>query len=157
MKHVALDTGPLLLLAAGPDIAEKHKRMQPFGVAGCQAVTEFVAKYSALVATPHVLTEAWNFTGNDQPTDRDAQRLKGRLRSLFHRTVEPFVPAVELAETAEFSRLGLTDTALLLAAQRFVCPLITQDRGLWNAARMARIAAFHVEDLLLLSPYGRDR
>jgi predicted nucleic acid-binding protein len=151
MKLV-LDTGPLLLLAAGRSMAGRHKRTMAFGEAGYVALAQFVAQFSGLIATPHVLTEAWNLSGNDDTRDPVSHAIKLTLRALTKKLIEAFEPSSLLASDEEFLVLGLSDTAQLYAAKSASCPLVTQDRKLWGMAHARGIPALHLDDLIGMSP-----
>ena len=151
MKLV-LDAGPLLLLAAGRSMASQYKRTMAFGEAGYVALAQFVAPYSSIVTTPHVMTEAWNLTGNDDTNDYIRIAIKFNLKTLIERMTEHHRASANLIADDHFISLGLSDVAQLDAAQAERCPLVTQDRKLWRIALARGVEAIHLEDLFALSP-----
>jgi predicted nucleic acid-binding protein len=152
MRSVAIDAGPLLLMAVGIEFVDTHKRTCTYGKYGYIAVSEFISQFSNVYVTPHVLTEAWNLSGSDETRDPASRHLKLRLHYLIDKFVELFEPASAMKLDPDFIRLGFSDLALLTAATNKACPLVTQDRKLWAAANQRTIPAFHVEDLIKLSP-----
>ncbi len=78
--------------------------------------------------TPNTLTEASNLLKDSEDT-----RFLDQLRRLIEICKEIVVDSSTAAQNSDFTRLGLTDTALLevVSAER---PVITVDLGLYLAA-----------------------
>jgi predicted nucleic acid-binding protein len=151
-RRLLVDTGPLLLLAAGRKFAAKFKATAEFGEVGYVALAEFVAQFEAVVVTPHSLTEAWNLSGNDDTRNATAKGIKSGLALYFQQTSEEFTPAVTIVQDVSFWHVGLADTAQILVAEKYDCPLLTLDRRLSQLALARNIFAIHLTDLLLQSP-----
>jgi hypothetical protein len=154
-RGIALDAGPLLLLSTGVDLAGHFKRTSTYGEAGYRALADFLSSFDVLVVTPHVLTEAWNMTGNDGNQDQASRAMKARLLSIMSGAYEAFNEARTLLTSPDFHYLGLADTALLEAAYKQQCPVITQDAAVYAAGFRRSLSMFLLSEIIAASPYAR--
>jgi predicted nucleic acid-binding protein len=146
---IVLDTGPLLLLAAGPPCADKHKATRAYGGAAYWALKGVVGKFEHIIVTPHSLAETWNLSGNDDPKNVVTQSIRRELIRLIEVAVETFDPAKSMLVDDHFMSLGISDIGLVYAAKAHQSPLVTSDRKLWSIAQQRDIAALHIKDILL--------
>ena len=127
-----IDTNLLVLLVVGnedPDLIARHRRLRRFTADGYTLLSNFAAGVERLFVTPNTLTEASNLLGQHP----DPERLYGRLRLLIEASEEIVVRSADASAQGAYSRLGLTDAALLEVVTADM-PVLTVDVGLYLAA-----------------------
>jgi hypothetical protein len=92
-------------------ILRSFKRVSNFRSSDLQPLKDLVGAFSALITTPHVLTEVSNFI--DQAPPQWRPQLIDALRSFIIEQEEHFEESSRLVELPEFAHLALADTALL--------------------------------------------
>ncbi len=128
-----IDANLLVLLVVGSEdrtLVGKHRRLRDYIPGDYDRLLEIVGDGSVFV-TPNTLTETSNLLGY-RGSSRGA-RLNGRLRWLIDGSEEIIVRSADAASNSEYTRLGLTDAALLEVATADT-PVVTADVGLYNAA-----------------------
>lgn len=135
---VVVDSGLLLLWVAGAldrTLVARHKRLATrYGVEHYDALRWVMSRFSKVMATPHVLTEAIDLARQTNQQERD------QLGEAFAQVVsaagegqevsETYVPASVLCQRPDFVILGITDTALIEAAREFGALVLTDDNML---------------------------
>lgn len=110
-----LDSNLLLLLVVGTadrGRVERFKRTSMYRASDFDMLAQIVDQMGGLVTTPHVLAEVSNLAGQLSGNVRD--RVFSVLRTLIIEILEERTPAGrELVEDPVFTRLGLTDSAIL--------------------------------------------
>lgn len=133
-SEVAIDANLLVLLTIGavrPDLVGRHKRVRAYTVEDYEVVLELVNAANRVWVTPNALAEASNLLGFGR-RNTPPEFAMG-LRQLVESVLEIYVPSEQVADRAEFGRLGLNDAALL----ELVTPersLLTMDAKLYVAA-----------------------
>ena len=123
-KGVLLDTNLLLLYFVGlaePSAVESFKPLTNHGLGNdaFEILCGVIAKFSKLVTTPHILTEVSNHS--DKMKGEAHSRLCKQIEHCVKEFVECNERSAELCGRAEFSRFGLTDTAIAaLAPKKFL-------------------------------------
>ena len=129
-----IDTNLLLLLVVGTTdegLIDKHSRLNQFAAEDYGLLVDLVSKYSEVLVTPNTLTETSNLLCQHGEPERS--RILSTFRRLIEINKEVVVASLDASRNASFSRLGLTDAALLeiISAET---PLITADLKLYLAA-----------------------
>jgi len=109
-RKLLVDTNILLLYIVGslsPDQIARHKRTDKFTIEDYWLLDRQLAKFGGIVVTPNILTEVSNLLGHKDEV------LLAWLGSRIAAFDEHYVTSREAVEAAEFSRLGLTDAAIL--------------------------------------------
>ncbi len=154
MTHgsLVLDTNLLILLVVGygaPDLVARRKNLQDFTQEDFRTVHQHVTRASRLLATSHILTETSNLIA--QIGEPSRQRLLAVFATILGKIGiidEIHIPAHAVSQRPEFSRLGLTDTALLLEHDSDFT-LLTADGPLYAASLRAGRKAInfnHIRD-----------
>ena len=113
-RIAALDSSPLLLWLAGRAdslIIARFKHLAMYQLDDYEVLDRLVRQFSALVTTPHILTEVSNH----------ARHLKGSLGTTLMNSftsfssdcAERFIAAEELSRQTEYRRFGITDSGLM--------------------------------------------
>jgi rRNA-processing protein FCF1 len=116
-EGLLIDSNLLLLLFVGlydRTRIDKFKRTAQFTVKDFEVLFAFVKRFKEVVTTPSILTEVSNLLG----------QLPDRLRHSFYQHFayalkelhEHYTPSQELGDEKAFPKFGLTDTAILQAA-----------------------------------------
>lgn len=126
LTEAFIDSNLLVLLVVGSvdrELIAKHRRTRRFTPEDYDRLLTL----NRVFVTPNTLTEASNLL-KSQDT-----RFQDGLRILIEESEEIVVASVTAVRHGAFSRLGLTDAALLgiISTER---PLITVDLDLFNAA-----------------------
>ena len=128
-----LDTNLLLLLfIGGKDISliKKAKTLSAYTEEDYELLQEFASRnrFTDLLTTPHIITEVSNLLGKE----RDDLKQNGReaVDEFLSRCNECSDSSVKLASDPEFSRLGITDVAIIAAANASVF-VLTADLPLY--------------------------
>ena len=125
-----IDSSLLVLLVVGfvdRKLVATHRRTQIFTPENYDRLLVEIGDFPVFV-TPNTLTEASNLLEKSGDT-----RFLNRLRSLIEISKEVVIDSSTAAQNSNFTRLGLTDAALLelVSEER---PLITVDFDLYIAA-----------------------
>jgi hypothetical protein len=133
---IAIDSNLLLLLIVGiadPIYIARHKRLSSFSLVDFEFLDEIMLSVSEIVVTPNTLTETSNLAGYIAEPARSHIFATLRAAILAPRMRERFIESRVAASQSEFLRLGLTDAALLQAADE-PATLLTADVDLYLAA-----------------------
>jgi rRNA-processing protein FCF1 len=95
---------------------ERFKRTVQFTVDDFELLVAFVERFKEVVTTPSILTEVSNLLGQlpDKLRYSFYQRFAYGLKNLH----EHYTPSQELGDEKAFPKFGLTDTAILQAANK---------------------------------------
>ena len=131
---ILLDTNLLVLLVVGladPSYIPIHKRLSVYDQKDFEIVSGFVADSDKLIICPNVTTETSNLIRYiDEPA---RSHISSVFATMIERVEENYVPSINAASLPEHSRLGITDSVLLLLAENHAT-LLTADVGLYLAA-----------------------
>jgi len=132
-RELLLDSNVLLLLFVGlfdRSRIARFKNTEQFTSGDFDLLLEFIGRFSAILATPHIFTEVSNLAG--QLGEPARSELFAILRERLLVLAEEHVPATTAASNAAFIRLGLTDSAIAsLTVSRPRCSVLTTDFDLW--------------------------
>jgi len=134
-----VDSNLLLLLAVGlwnPRAIETLKRLSGLTLDDFEILRIFLASFTRVVTTAHVLTEVSNLAGAATGQSREA--IFGQLVSLINTLDERTAPCGQVCSQPEFRHFGLTDSALTLLASEML--LVTEDGRL---ARHLQLKGLH--------------
>lgn len=127
-RNIALLDANLLLvyLIAQFDInPQDFERTKKFNLEDCKCIKEILARFKAIVTTPHVLTEVSNLAGK-LGKDRQAG-FRGFLAKYIQLVTEHNFSSENLTHTEAFYKFGLTDAALFSICQTQNLILFTDD------------------------------
>lgn len=126
-ERLLIDSNLLLLLFVGqydPTRIERFKRTDQFTIEDFELLVEYIKQFREVVTTPSILTEVSNLLG------QLPENLKYLFWQHFGRGLknlnEHYTRSQELGGEKGFSRFGLTDTAILKAANE-TCRVLTDD------------------------------
>jgi hypothetical protein len=128
-----LDTKLLVLLTVGLTsrlYIERHKRLRPYTLRDFIILSEVIAHADGLLVTPNTVTEASNFLG--YIGDPARSRIYQRFSSLIDAVTEQYVPSSVAVGDVQFTRIGITDAAILKLVDSPM--LITDDLVLYLEA-----------------------
>jgi predicted nucleic acid-binding protein len=135
---VLVDAAPLVLWIAGAvdrNLIARHKRLATrYGIEHYDALRLVISRFSRVIVTPHVLTEAIDLarqTGQreqEQLTEAFAQVVSGAGES--QKVSETYVPASVLCQRPDFVILGIADTAIIEVARDRGALVLTDDSAL---------------------------
>ena len=114
---VLLDSNLLLLLVVGlvdPTYIAKARTLSAYSVEDFELLTDILASFRTIVTTPHILTEISNLIGRER--DDICREVRGKITEFVSKAQEERAPAVTLVADPAFVRLGITDTAISIAA-----------------------------------------
>jgi hypothetical protein len=146
IRPIVVDSGILIIFATGyidSSNCDIHKRTREYGMSGFEHLMDILSFYDKVIITPQILAETWNLAGNEEDTSSPGGEARLALKTLSPGFLETFNPSADLCGEPEFMRLGFSDTAQLIAAQRHACPIITLDKQLWLAALNRGLDAIH--------------
>ena len=129
-----IDANLLVLLvvgSVGQDLIAKHRRLRAFTAEDYKILVGLIGQVDRIFVTPNTLTDTSNLLGLHGEPER--ARFFDRLRFFIQETEEVVVASIEASSDSAFSRLGLTDAALLQVATEET-PLVTVDLDLYLAA-----------------------
>lgn len=129
-----IDTNLLLLLVMGSvsrDAIGRHRRLREFTPDDYFLLIDLITQVQRVLVTPNTLTETSNLLGLHGEPERS--RFFERLRFIIEETEEIVVASVDSSRNSAFTRLGLTDAALLEVATEDT-PVITVDLDLYLSA-----------------------
>ncbi len=133
-EGVFIDANLLVLLTVGSvgrDLIAKHRRLREYTAEDYDLLIKLLGNFDRVFVTPNTLTETSNLLAQHGEPERSS--FLERLRFIIHESEEIVVASAEASENTSFSRLGLTDAALLETVTDET-PLLTVDSGLYDAA-----------------------
>ena len=131
---VFVDANLLVLLIVGRTdrgLIARHRRLRAFSEEDYKRLLLTIEKFDKVFVTPNTLTEASNLLAQHGEPERS--RLFGVLRLLIDKSEEIVLASATAARNSAFTRLGLTDAALLEVVSEET-PLLTVDFDLYWAA-----------------------
>lgn len=129
-----IDANLLLLLVVGSvslDAIGRHRRLREFTEEDYSILLHQIDQVDRVLVTSNTLTETSNLLGLHGEPERS--RFFERFRFIIEQTDEIVVTGVNASRNNNFTRLGLTDAALLEVATHET-PIITVDLDLYLAA-----------------------
>ena len=129
-----IDANLLVLLTVGSvgrDLIAKHRRLREYTAEDYDLLINLLGNFDRVFVTPNTLTETSNLLAQHGEPERSS--FFERLRFIIHESEEVVVASAEASENTSFSRLGLTDAALLEMITDET-PLLTVDSELYDAA-----------------------
>ena len=129
-----IDANLLLLLVVGGvsrAAITRHRRLREYTPEDFRILINLIDQVPRVLVTPNTLTETSNLLGQHREPERSI--FFDRLRFLIEQTDEIVVASVDASTNERFTRLGLTDAALLEVASEET-PVVTVDLGLYLAA-----------------------
>ena len=133
-SKIFIDANLLVLLVVGEtgkELIGKHRRLREFQVEDYERLAGLVNSVDHVLVTPNTLTEASNLLGLHGEPERS--RFFEVLKALIEEYEEIVVASEVASHNSKFTRLGLTDAALLELASNST-PVITTDLNLYLAA-----------------------
>ncbi|MTW17292.1 hypothetical protein GJ689_13880 [Rhodoplanes serenus] len=132
-KGILLDTNLLILLVVGlyrRDRISKFNRTRQYTINDFDLITAFIHQFPRRITTPHILAETDNLM---RQMDRNEHRaLSIVMSSLVSTLLEICVPSVDAVRQGAYDRLGLTDSAIQIAAVTEDVLVVTDDAKLAN-------------------------
>ena len=129
-----IDANLLVLLTVGSvgrDLIAKHRRLREYTAEDYDLLINLLGNFDRVFVMPNTLTETSNLLAQHGEPERSS--FLERLRFIIHESEEVVIASAEASENTSFSRLGLTDAALLETVTDET-PLLTVDSGLYDAA-----------------------
>lgn len=114
--NALIDTGPLVVLVVGsvdPDLLGSVQHLKEFVPEDALILDDFLARFRAIVITPHVATEAAHFLGKLK--DQRGRSLRTQFVEILKAIRERSVTSRLAAARGEFAWLDLADCSLLEA------------------------------------------
>ena len=109
----------------------KHRRLREYTAEDYEILLGLLSPVDRIFVTPNTLTETSNLLSQHGEPERS--RFFDRLRFVIHESEEVIIAGADASDNASFSRLGLTDAALLEVVTDET-PVLTVDLGLYLAA-----------------------
>jgi predicted nucleic acid-binding protein len=129
-----IDANLLVLLVVGSvniDAVARHRRLKEYTPEDYLILSNLIGQVERVLVTPNTLTETSNLLGQHGEPERS--QFFERLRSLIEESEEIVVDSAAASRHDTFTRLGLTDAALLEVATEET-PIVTVDVDLYLAA-----------------------
>ena len=146
-RPLFIDTSPLLLLMVGTydkGLITKFKRVKCYSPTDFDLLVQFLVKRRVLV-TPGVLAEVTNLA-MELKSLGFKELIESNMESL-KRMGECYVTKDVILETAEFKKVGFTDTSIIIAANENDGEVLTADHPLCSRCRTMGIPVTHIMEL----------
>ena len=121
----------LVVGRTGRDLVAKHRRLQGYTAGDYDTLVNLLRTVNETYVTPNTLTEASNLLAQHAEPERSL--FLENLRVLIEGSREILVESTRASSNRAFTRLGLTDSALLEVISEDVS-LLTVDLDLYLAA-----------------------
>ncbi len=132
MRSVILDTNVLLLWLVGqiePSKVGSHRRLSEFSLLDLYNLDELLRAFPYHLTLPNILTETSNLIGSGNQVI--CQGAAEALAVYCDRIAEQYVPSSDVVSSPAYARLGLTDSAIALAATKGAT-VVTIDHDLYG-------------------------
>lgn len=133
-RGVLVDTNLLVLLVVGfvnRDRIPRYKRTSGYNAADWDLLAGMFERFPQRFTVPHVLAEVSALTDLKGPELEEARAI---LHQLIRLLEELPVASVQACASPLYTRLGLTDAAIAVAAKQRGCSVVTNDAGLYAAS-----------------------
>jgi hypothetical protein len=134
MKTAILDTNLFILFVVGQasfKYISNHKRLNAYTISDYHLLISILSQ-SNILTTPNILTESSNLL--KQIGEPARSTIFWKFSEIVDQIEEAYIESRVGVRQAEFMRLGLTDSVLLLASSNPSMVLVTADLGLYLAA-----------------------
>jgi rRNA-processing protein FCF1 len=126
------------------NLVDSFKRVSSYNRTDFDLLIQFLARRK-LHVTPGVLAEVSNLA---MQLKRDGfERMVEYNISELRRMDEHYVPKDVILEATELTKIGVTDTSLLIAAKKHDVGILTDDHPLWSRCMTEGIPATHMAEL----------
>jgi predicted nucleic acid-binding protein len=132
-ESVFVDSNLLVLLVVGrvnPERIETFKRTNKYRKQDFDLLGSLIGSASKLYSTAHVLAEVSNLT---DLKDSEREQARHVLKEVVQQVKEISIPSVDGVNDPVYSRLGLTDAAIVVAAKQYSCQVWTDDFDLYES------------------------
>lgn len=143
MKKALIDTNLLCLLMVGSihkNLITTHKRLRIFTEGDFDHLTSILSLFPSIFTTPHILTETSNLLRHS-PEPLKSQ-ISYALSQFIDKVEEQYIVASNLIKHHQYDQLGITDCAIMIAAQ-FDAVIISDDLDLCLAASGAGLTVIN--------------
>ncbi len=133
-----IDANLLILFVVGSvnqDAILRHRRLRDFTPEDYELLIDLIDQVDRVMVMPNTLTETSNLLGHHGEPERTL--FFDRLRVIIEETEEIVVASADASHNNAFTRLGLTDGALLEVVTPDT-PVITVDLDLYLTASSVR-------------------
>lgn len=147
LSPIFIDTGPLLLLLVGTfdkKLIGKSKRIKDYKPIDFDLLAQFLAR-RRIIVTPGVLAEVTNLAKTIKHFNFE-KFVKANIKGL-KKVGECHISKDIILESDVFSRLGYTDTSILIAAKENKGEVLTTDFPLYSRCRSLNMEATHFSAL----------
>jgi hypothetical protein len=134
VRNALIDTNLLCLLvvgSVGKNLIKGHKRLRVFTELDFDHLVKVLSLFPNIITTPHILTETSNLLRHSAEPLRSA--VSQALGRFVEGVEESGVAALEVVNHPQYSRLGITDCVLMIAAESGAV-IISDDLDLCLAA-----------------------
>lgn len=117
-RGLLIDTNILLLVIIGlcdRKLIGSFKRVIQYADKDYEVVTQLANNFNFLVTTPYILTETSNLAFQLPNCYHD--NLSAVMQKLLHKSVERYIPSVEIVEDRSFTKYGITDAGISVISQ----------------------------------------
>lgn len=152
-KKLVLDANLIMLLIVGladENLVTRHKRTRAYSVQDFRLLVSIVTSYQDIVTLPNVLSEVSNLLSFES-ADEHSRRILTNFIKFTEGATERYIASAIGTARGEFSRLGLSDSAVLEVAKGDV-QILTADLALHIAALRA---GYHSENFTHLIDAAR--
>lgn len=142
-----IDTNLLVLLLIGlvnPARIETFKRTRQYTRADYDLLINAVSRFSDLYTLAQVMAEVSNLTDLSGPESALARHA---LKELLTTLDEPVISSIRAATNVHYTRLGLTDAAVIELARELNLTVLTDDLDLYLALTRVGVTAFNFTHL----------
>lgn len=131
MQTLLLDSNLLTLLVIGlvsEEQVPRCKRTKKYTADDFRLLADYLSQFENIVITPNIATETSNLIGvlHGKHLDK-ARQILARVLNTWN---EHYIESISACNEENYLRLGLTDTAIILAAHRNL-EVITDDLDLY--------------------------
>lgn len=138
-----LDSQLVVLLVVGlvsKTIIPKHKNLTAYTPSDYDLLRAILGADPGILLLPNIVTESSSLLR--QHRDPERRRLMAKLRELIASSEERYVPSARAAAQADYMRLGITDSAILVGGAPDL-RLLTADLDLFVAAETSGLRAIN--------------
>ncbi|MBI1743856.1 hypothetical protein HYR54_12440 [Candidatus Acetothermia bacterium] len=119
-KGALVDSNLLLLYFIGKyekNLITVHKRTKKYTIKDFEIVERIFHLFSKIVTTPNILTEVSNLSGQSGSLKKIKDKYFEHFKNQIETLDENYIQSRNACQVNYFASLGLTDTAILLAAK----------------------------------------
>jgi len=147
-RGIIIDTNVMLVYIVGiydPNYLPNFKRTSGYDIEIFEYIHLVLSQFRKHIITPHILTELSNLSMNIQ--DNRLAEYFSVFKRILEATEEEYINRDNILHSDLLPKLGVTDLAVIEAAEKYKCLVFTDDRFATQHMRHKNIPVLNLKEI----------